>query len=293
MQSTTKITTIDIDEWKKVFDSCNTSNYFFSPKWLTFQADLFNLENLFFKVTSKDTELYIPFQMDNYNLFSNFIAYGGFMTNDYEIIDSELLFSTIRFVENKFSRKLKRLKTYPLVSIKSDTDQHYQSTAILKLHADFETQSKMINKKNRYEIKKSLGHKIQVGQLSASESNDFYSLYLFTMKRVNSEYRSPQRLINYCCSTSDCIVLGAYHANELVAGSIFAYCNNGIYHWFNVSSEMGRKTGANYAIIDSIIKRGIASSFSFINLGSSHSQSILVPKLRWGSQITKYISLEN
>lgn len=287
-----KIVQINSHEWSVAFHKCRTSNYFFSPDWMQIQATTFQLINLFYLIEVEERKLYIPFQKNNQQLFSNYIAYGGFMLEDGASCDSDILLAVINEVEIQTGCKLSRLKTYPLISYTTNNKVTMQNTAVLSILDSQEAQLEHIHSNNKYQVKRSIAKEVYTKQLSLSEADVFYKLYIETMKRVGSKYLTPFSLFEFFLNSNDIITLGAYIDKKLIAGGVFPCCRNGVFYLINASSEKGRMLSANYLITSDIIQKSRKDSRTFLNFGSSHSDSILKVKLRWGAKPTQYISIE-
>lgn len=283
----------DIDEWRERFDKCPTSNYFYSPNWLEIQSKIFNLNNIFFRIKDGESEFYISFQEDNRHLYSSFIAYGGFMLADGVKTDTNILSRTLNRLELEHGYTISRIKSFPLISYERNMGLFKNSeTALLKINDNSIEQDRHIDKKTRNLVKKALSNGIYVRPINPNEVNTFYTFYKETMLRVGSKYFTPISLFEYFSQDVDSNFLGAYLNDELIAGSVFMNCREVMFYWSNSSSSKGRLLDANYLIIKSAIDLARIQKRLFVDMGSSHSSNIRIPKLKWGAELTEFITLE-
>ncbi|MBI5358352.1 peptidoglycan bridge formation glycyltransferase FemA/FemB family protein [Candidatus Amesbacteria bacterium] len=283
----------DIEEWSEKFNSCHTSNYFYSPNWLEIQSRIFNLNNIFFKIKDNKSVLYISFQEKSRHLYSGFIAYGGFMVADGLKIDINILSQTLDCLESEHGFTISRLKSFPLIGFEGNMGLFKSSeTALLRINDNSIEQDRHMDKKTRNLIKMAISNKVHVKPININEVNTFYAFYKETMLRVGSKYFTPISLFEYFCQNDESNFLGAYLDDELIAGSVFMNCRDVMFYWSNSSSSKGRSLDANYLIIKHAIDLARGQKRLFIDMGSSHSPNIQIPKLKWGAELTKFITLE-
>ena len=236
-----KINQIDFSAWKAEFTKCHTSNYFVSPDWLDIQSRVFKLKNLFFKINKDDSDYFLSFQEKNGELYSNFIAYGGFMTKDGQRVDAGILKKALQIIEKDTGLSIARIKLSPLTIYEGDNFSFKTSeTALLMIFDNSIDQNKIIDKKTRNMVKKSSLNDIIIKPISPNDLSVFYKFYCATMDRVGSKYYTPIELFEYFCWKGDVNFLGAYLEGELIAGSVFMNCGTVKYYWRNSSSQKGR-----------------------------------------------------
>ena len=283
----------DIEEWREKFNKCLTSNYFYSPNWLKIQSQIFNLTNIFFRIKSNENKFLISFQEKDRCLYSGFIAYGGFMLADGQTIDTKILSRTLNCLELEHGYTISRIKSFPLISYEGKMGLFKSSeTALLRVDDNLIDQDRHIDKKTRNLVKKALSNGVHVRPINPNEVKTFYSFYKETMLRVGSKYFTPISLFEYFSQNDESNFLGAYLDDELIAGSVFMNCRNVMFYWSNSSSPKGRLLDANYLIIKSAIDLARKQNRRFIDMGSSHSSNIRIPKLKWGAELTKFLTLD-
>ena len=288
-----KIKEITPEAWRKLFDKSDSSNFFQSPDWLEVQAKVFKLKNRFFEIVSENTSYFISFQESGDKLYSNFIAYGGFIFPINQTLNLKLYSQTIKLVEKKTKKIIVRMKLSPFSNyINENKNFQTLTTALLQLRKNYLEQNRYINKKTRNLIRFAQKNEVVIQPIKEEDIDKFYEFYKKTMTRVKSSYLTPIEIFKSFSHHPSVFFLGAYKNNDLIAGSVFLKSNKVIYYWSNCSTDIGRKLKANYLLIHTAINIGIHDNCLYIDMGSSHKPEIEKPKLKWGAEKVIFYSYE-
>lgn len=225
----------------------------------------------------KESEQLVVTENDT-GLFASYMGYGGLFGVDH--VEEGDFLELIAAIEMREGKKFERIKLYPFVEL---TPAHHSSflrktTSILDLRRDAGT-----NKNTRYEKNKSLRYGTTIRPLQGKDMDAFYAIYLKTAKRVGSFYATPKSLFANILDLDDCFILGGFHENRLIAGSVFLVSGNWSYYWWNASDNTGRKYSANYLIMDTAIEMLRKRKCDMLDMASSHSEAIKRFKKQWGA----------
>lgn len=281
-----EITEISELKWIEILKKLDNNNFFQLPSFLAISAKHFKLKNRYFTIRKSQKKYYFSLQEDNAQIsYAPFIGYGGVFSNESFSFDINLEIKDV--IEKKYNTRLKRIKVFPKQTFASSNNMFSstQYTAIVPIRKTMVEQEKYIHKKTRTAIRYALKHAVQIRKLEETDLDTFYGIYHKTMNRVNSSYFTPKDFFKDLVKIKNTLFLGAYIDNKLIAASIFLYCKDRMYYWWNSSDEEGKRLSANYALIYSALNFCVKNNFSFFDMASSHSLAIERPKLRWGAQL--------
>lgn len=274
-------------KWHAVARTLTGYTFFSSEEWLEMTAKIFKLKNYFFCIRKDTRAFYVSVQQDTSASYSNFIGYGGFITND------EMTFLEFKecclLLNAELPFPIVRMKCSPRTSL-ALADMPIEYTSILDMSQD--GGSFILSKKIRYALRKIEAANIVVRPLKKEEVLTAYDLYLKTAARVGSAYRTPIELFEslFICTTA--YGIGVFNDDVLHAASIFMYDETTMYYWWNMSDEQGRKANYNYLLIEQAILFARKKKLRWLDMASSHSRSIRLFKKNWGALDKPFIFLD-
>lgn len=277
-----KIVKIPNFQINKTLTNIKCSNFFYTKEWLDITQKIFGLDYFFLKIFDEDKTYYFCFQYKDGKAYSSFIGYGGIISQT--PIEMSRNLQLIKTLEKKYKVVFQRIKLFPKQQwTKIDKNFICDNTVIIPLKLNMESQEKVFHKSIRTAIKYAIKHNITVRQLIKDDIKDFYVFYKTTMERVHSEYLTSIELFEELTQINSCLFLGAFVKDQLIAGSIYLLCNEGVFYWWNSSDEEYRRLCPNHVLLYQAIKGAINSGATFFDMASSHSEAIERPKLRWSA----------
>ena len=146
---------------------------------------------------------------------------------------------------------------------------------------------KSFDKKVRNSIRKAEKSHVKVFKGSRKDLEEFYRLYLKTMKKLGSPPHSFDffdNIFKFC--SKNVKLLFAEHDNKKIAASIFFTHKKKIYYWKNVSDEEYLHLRPNDLILFKMIEWGQRKKFESLDFGRArmHTGGFLFKK-RWGGKM--------
>ncbi len=276
-------------EWKRILTEIGGFNFFQKEEWLNIVSKEFHLTNRYFRIKLKEGEAFICLQCNGKKAYSNFIGYGGPISNSN--LDQFIIETFVNEIEAKFNIRIERIKLFPgkIISIKN-TRWSTKTTSILEIRNDWESR---ISKNARNSVNNANKNLIYVRFITAAEFDQFYSLYEKTMERVKSSYKTSKPFFKKIFLLKNTYFIGAFKTKELIAVSVFLNNEKWSHYWWNASSQSGRKYNANYLIMFFAIKKLADNKFRFLDMASSNNNRILDFKRRWGAKDVEFSLFSN
>lgn len=154
------------------------------------------------------------------------------------------------------------------------------STEEMDISANIDDIWKDMHKANRTAIKSAWKHNVMIRDITTSIS---------TFDKV------PQVLVDSIIRnmipSGYCKIYTATIGEEIVASSIFFIYGNMTMYWANTTTELGRKTNANYLLLWTAIQYAKERGCTIFNFGASpkNANSLVKFKQSWGTTSHKYI----
>jgi len=146
---------------------------------------------------------------------------------------------------------------------------------------------KSFDKKVRNSVRKAEKSHVKVVEGSGRDLEEFYRLYLNTMKKLGSPPHSFDffnNVFKFC--SKNVKLLFAEHDDKKIAASIFFLHKKKIYYWKNVSKEEYLHLRPNDLILYKMIEWGQKKKFESLDFGRArmHTGGFLFKK-RWGGKM--------
>jgi hypothetical protein len=274
---------IDINKnvWDEFLITNNDqSTVFHTQEWMKTLQEAHGYEPKYFATINEDGLLIaaIPFMIDTRYGIKNYLSmpydtYGG-VIGDYDYIKPMVNdFLNLSGVGVKYIVDYSSCLDYDTGFLKS--------TEIMDLTNDNIWDN--IHKANRTAIKYAEKHNVVVREVK---------------EPITIFDKVPQVLVNSIVqnmvSTGLSKIYIAENEGKTVAASIFFFYNNMVMYWANTTTELGRKTNANYLILWNVIKYAKDNGYKIVNFGASppKADSLLKFKRSWGTKTYTYVKLQ-
>ena len=281
---------ISKQRWDKESFRYTGYNFFCSSEWMSITSKVFIIKNYFYEISFNNKIIFLPIQKSGKRIYSNFVGYGGFLTNDKITVDE--LNEIIKITENKTGAKFIRIKFSPS-SIINTLDIHKELTSIIKIDPFEKDECGVILSKDiRYIIRNIDKKNIAIRTLLPSEITRAHHLHKATMKRVGAMYNTPVELFKRISKSKNAYFLGAFNKGILHAASIFLYDKNVMYYWWNMSDMFGRKKHLNHLLIKEALVLAKKRGLQQFDMASSHTESLRIFKRSWGAKEMPFFLIE-
>jgi len=290
MKNNITIDCLNSEEWENSCKDLSGFSFFSSLAWLKYTGEVFNLENIFLKINFNEKVIFISIQQKEGVGFSNFIGYGGFIT-DLFLTQGDIS-DVLKTVEEKFNISLRRVKCFPFLDIEI-LKKYSQSTSFVDLSIfDGTFNLEKLNKHTRYILKKKSSFQIKIEQVLPNNINDVYKIYQETTKRVGSAYVTPMELFQKLSCDKNTLFISASIEGVVRAASVFFYDETTMYYWWNMSDTLGKKHYLNYYLVEFALREAVVKKLLHFDMGSSHSESVRLFKKNWGANLKTFYLLE-
>jgi len=274
----------------------DSSNFYNSTNWIKAIEESYNLKPFIIALMDDKKILnVIPFFFLKSKFFGSKLIslpygdYGGFLFSDVKVewilkkLDDIAKENDVEYVEIReqnveFGKHLKSFET------KFD---YY--TFVINLNQSIENIWKSFDKKVRNSIRKAEKNNVKVVDGDKKDLEEFYKLYLNTMKKLGSPPHSFKFFDNVFKFCSDNVkLLFAEYENKKIAASIFFSHKKKIYYWKNVSEEQYLYLRPNDLILFKMIEWGQKKNFESFDFGRSrmYTGGFLFKK-RWGGKMNE------
>jgi len=160
---------------------------------------------------------------------------------------------------------------------------------ILTLNRPLEDIWKSLDKKVRNSIRKAEKSNVKIVEGSKKDLEEFYRLYLSTMKKLGSpphSFKFFENVFKFC--SNNVKLLFAVYENKKIAAIIFFLYNKKIYYWKNVSDLKFIDLRPNDLLIYKIIEWGQKKNYESLDLGRSRMNGGgFLFKSRWGAKMSE------
>jgi FemAB-related protein (PEP-CTERM system-associated) len=160
---------------------------------------------------------------------------------------------------------------------------------VINLNRSLEDIWKSFDKKVRNSIRKAEKNNVKVIEGAKKDLEEFYRLYLNTMKKLGSPPHSFEFFDNVFkfCSKSVKLLFAVCN-DKKIAASIFFLHNKKIYYWKNVSDHEYLHLRPNDLILFKMIEWGQKKNYESLDLGRSRMGSGgFLFKKRWGGKMNE------
>jgi len=274
--------------------SKDISNFYHSRNWIKAIEESYKIKPFILGlIDNKKIINVIPFFLLKSNFFGSKLVslpygdYGGFILSNQKVDwllkklndiakENDVDYVEIREPNLEFEKHLKSFET---------RSQYY--TFVLNLDQPVEDIWKSFDKKVRNNIRKAEKFHAKVVEGNKKDLEEFYRLYVNTMKKLGSPPHSLDffdNVFKYC--SKNVKLLFAAHDNKKIAASIFFLHKKKIYYWKNVSDEEYLYLRPNDLILYKMIEWGQKNNFKSFDFGRTrmHSGGFLFKK-RWGGKM--------
>ena len=270
------------------------SNFYQSINWIKAIKESYGLQPFIIALIKEKKILNaIPFFLIKSNFFGKKLVsmpygdYGGFLFSDVKIDwllenledvarDNDVDYVEIREPDAKLEKSLESFETKLI---------YYNFT--LNLDMSMDEIWKSFDKKVRNSIRKAEKNHVKVVKGGRKDLEEFYRLYLKTMKRLGSPPHSFDffnNVFKFC--SKNVKLFFAEHDNKKIAASIFFLYKKKIYYWKNVSNEEYLYLRPNDLILYRMIEWGHRRDYESLDFGRArmHTGGFLFKK-RWGGKM--------
>ena len=268
-------------------------NFYHSANWIKVIEESYNLKSFIIALMDNKKILnIIPFFLIKSNFFGKkFVSmpygdYGGFISDvkvdwfvkkleDYAR-EYDVDYVEIREANLELEKKLEFFESKLT---------YYNFT--LNLTRSMNEIWKSFDKKVRNSIRKAEKSHVKIVKGDKKDLEEFYRLYVNTMKKLGSPPHSFDFFDNvFKLCSKNVKLLFAEHDNKKIAASIFFLHKKKIYYWKNVSDEEYLHLRPNDLILYKMIEWGQKKNFESLDLGRTrmHTGGFLFKK-RWGGKM--------
>ena len=197
----------------------------------------------------------------------------------------------IQYKANRISSSLYPSMIWKNKALASSID--IDNTVKISLTGDInKTFTNILSGNVRTAIRKAESNKVKVTRITLSDHDAFNNaidLLQATQKQVNSTYITDKQLLNALMSLDSNDIEPKLFIAELdgkIVSMAFAIHNQyEFFHLFHGWDRSASGSAANQALIWEMIKYAEQRKISLFNMGSSHTDSLLEAKLRYGGRV--------
>jgi hypothetical protein len=274
---------IQKNTWDEFLNKYTMSTVFHTQEWMKTLQEAYGYEPKYLAGMNDDDSFVavIPFMIDirfgikNY-LSMPFDTYGGVVG----------AFNTHRSLVEEFMN-LPGIGVRWYVDFSGVSDGDIIETEILEMSKSRDSNilwNDVIRKTNRTAVKSALKHNVTI-----RESKNFVTIF----------DKVPQILVDSIVRNMIPSGLAKIYLAEIegqiVAASIFFFYNDMVMYWANTTTELGRKTNANYLLLWTVIKYARDElDYRRFNFGASpqNADSLVQFKKSWGTETYKYVKFQ-
>jgi len=272
----------------------DVSNFYHSTNWIKAIEESYKIKPFIIGlVDNKKLINVIPFFLIKSNFFGSKLVslpygdYGGFLFSNLKVDwilkklddiakENDVDYVEIREPNIKFGKNLK--------SFEAKFQYH---TFVLNLDQPIGDIWKSFDKKVRNSIRKAEKNHVKIVKGNKKDLEEFYRLYLNTMKKLGSPPHSFEffdNVFKFC--SKNVKLFFAEHDNKKIAASIFFLYKKKIYYWKNVSNEEYLYLRPNDLILYRMIEWGHRRDYESLDFGRArmHTGGFLFKK-RWGGKM--------
>jgi len=272
----------------------DVSNFYHSSNWVKAVEESYQIKPFIVGLVDKKKLInVIPFFLLKSNFFGKKLVslpygdYGGFLFSNLKVdwilnkLDDIAKENNVDYIEIR-EPNVKLGKHLKYFEIKF---RYY--TFILNLNQSIENIWKSLDKKVRNSIRKAEKSHVKVVEGSRKDLEEFYRLYVNTMKKLGSPPHSFgffDNIFKFC--SKNVKLLFAEHNNKKIAASIFFLHKKKIYYWKNVSDKESLHLRPNDLILYKVIEWGQKKNYKSLDFGRTrmHTGGFLFKK-RWSGKM--------
>lgn len=279
-------------QWNKIIEKFQVENFFYDSNWLDLTARCFGLTNHFVEVEVKQNKYFLILQTKAATGYCPFIGYTTLLSRQ-KNTSLETVQRILEDLEHHYSMTVLRTKLHPKQEFVVDKSLFTtERNASIPIPADIKKHMQLVHKNTRTSVRYALKHGITIQPLKTNHLHSFYEMHTETMKRVKSTYQTPLELFEGLLAMKNVLMWGAFKDNSLIAASVFFVQGRGMYYWWNCSNAEGKKYCGNYLLIYEAICHAQSINCTYLDMSSSHTPQVELPKLRWGAIIEPFYTLK-
>jgi len=290
------IKTLSTEEIMKSLKPEDFTNFYHSMNWIKAIEESYKLKSFIIAlIDDKKILNAIPFFLIKSSLFGKKLVsmpygdYGGFLFSDTKVgwlikeLENLARKNDVDYIEIR-EPDLKLEKNLESFGTKST-----YLNFILNLDRPLEDIWKSVDKKVRNSIRKAEKNHVRGIEGNRKDLEEFYRLYLSTMKKLGSPPHSFDffdNVFKFC--SNNVKLLFAIYEDKKIAASIFFLYNKKIYYWKNVSNHEYLHLRPNDLILYKMIELGQKKKYEALDLGRSRMNTGgFLFKKRWGGKMTE------
>jgi FemAB-related protein (PEP-CTERM system-associated) len=289
------IRTLTVEEIGKLLKPENFANFYQSTNWMRTIKESYKFTPFYMTLFDNEKILNaIPFFfIKSIFLGKKFVSmpygdYGGFLFSD---INADWIIKELENLARKNNVDYVEIRELDLKlekNLKSFEKKTYVNFT-LNLNKSLEDIWASFDKKVRNSIRKAEKNNVKVIEGDRKDLEEFYRLYIKTMKKLGSPPHSFEFFDNVFKFCSNNIkLLFAVCDNKKIAASIFFLHNKKIYYWKNVSEYEFLNLRPNDLILYKMIEWGQKKNYESLDLGRSReNEGGYLFKKRWGGKMSE------